>query len=259
MTVIRAPIPTTKERDNRFQRIFWELSARLWLESAEECKLGHEPAKRPRARCTACKVKTEFPFDEMVGQLIAKGTFDGTRLCPYGQVNTALVLALLLGPGAEMTSKQADRTRIAELQKALTHLELFFQTFGPDRGELTDRREEDPLFAHIAEVSGAEFHISRTLEYLKDRYAENEKNRALPPSGGRRGNLELQAIATTMAQAWERLTGKLPAKNNVKFQNLLADAAKTVLGPLDPDTNWEWSARVGVKARKKNPPKESSD
>ena len=252
MTVIRAPIPTTKERSNRFQRIYWELQARLWLENAEECKLGREPAKRPGRRCTACKVKPEFPFDEMVGKLIAKGIFDGTRLCPYGQVNTALVLALILGPGAEMTSRQADSTRIAELQKAQTHLDLFFQTFGADRGELTDRREEDPLFAHIAEVSGAEFHISRTLEYLKNRHAENEKNRALPPSGGRRGNPELQAIASTMAQAWERLTGKLPAKNNVKFQNLLAAAANTVLGPLDPDTNWEWYARVGVKARKKS-------
>jgi hypothetical protein len=205
----------------------------------------------------ACKAKTEFPFDEMVAQLIPTGIFGGTRFCPYREVNKALVLALILGPGAEMTQREADRTRIAELQKALIHLELFFQTFGPDRGELSDRREEDPLFAHIADVTEAEFHISRTLEYLKN--AEEEKNRPLPPSGGRRGNLELQAIASTMAQAWERLTGKLPAKNNVKFQDLLAAAAKTVLGPLDSDTNWEWYARVGVTAREKKSAKKNSD
>ena len=258
MTVIRTPIPTTKDRNNRFQRIFWELWARLLLKDAGECKLGREPAKRPDGHCSACKAKTEFPFDEMVGKLIAKGIFDGTRLCPYREVNSALVVALLCGPGAEMTRREADRTRIAELQKALTHLDLFFQTFGPDRGELTDRREEDPLFAHIAEVSGAEFHISRALEYLKNLYAEDEKNRSLRPPGGRRGNLDLQAIARMMAQAWESLTGKLPAKNNVKFQGLLAAAAETALGPLDPDTNWEWYARVGVKTRK-TPPKESSD
>jgi hypothetical protein len=209
-------------------------------------------------RCTACKAKTEFPFDEMVGKLIAKGIFDGTRLCPFREVNSALVVALLCGPGAEMTHREADRTRIAELQKALTHLDLFFQTFGPDRGELADRREEDPLFAHIAEVSGAAFHISRALEYLKNLYAEDEKNRSLRPPGGRRGNLDLQAIARMMAQAWETLTGKLPAKNNVKFQGLLAAAAETALGPLDPDMNWEWYARVAVKTRK-TPPKESSD
>jgi hypothetical protein len=259
MTAIRTPIPTTKERNTRFQRIFWELWARLRLEKDVECKLGREPAKRGGGRCTACTAKTEFAFDEMVGTLIAKGIFDGTRLCPYRQVNIALVVALLLGPGAEMTRRESDRTRVAELQKALTHLELFLQTFGPDRGELTDRREEDPLFAHIADVSGAEFHISRTLKYLKNRNAEDEKNHPLPPSGGRRGNLELQAIASTMAQAWERLTGKLPAKNNVKFQDLLAAAAKTVLGPLDSDTNWEWYSRVGVKARQKISTKINSD
>jgi hypothetical protein len=258
MTVTRTPIPTTKDRNKRFQRTLWELWTRL-LEDAGECKLGREPTKRRYERCTACRAKTEFPFDEILGKLIANGTFDGTRLCPYRQVNVALVAALLVGPGAEMTQRESERTRIAELQKALTHLELFFQTFGPDRGELAERREEDALFAHIAEVNEAEFRISRALGYLKNLHAENQKNQPPRPPGGRRGNLELQAIARTMVQAWEKLTGKLPAKNNVKFQDLLAAAAKTGLGPLDSDTNWEWYARVGVKAQEKIRPKESSD
>jgi hypothetical protein len=195
-----------------------------------------------------CKAKPQFPFDETVEQLIAEGIFDGTRFCPHREVNLALIRALLLGPGAELTSREAERTRLAELEKALTHIDRFFRTFGRDRTDLRSLREEGPYFAHIADVAWAESYISDALQYLKTEYAQAEKNRKAPPSGGRRGNQELQGIAGSMAQAWERLTGQLPGKNNVNFHDLLLAAATTVLGPLNVD--WEWYTRAGVRLAK---------
>jgi len=71
---------------------------------------------------------------------------------------------------------------------------------------------------------------------------------------GRTGALEVQALATAMAKAWRVLTGRLPAKGNVKFHDLLNAVITTIFGDGAKKPNLEASTRIAVERLKKGSP-----
>jgi hypothetical protein len=69
---------------------------------------------------------------------------------------------------------------------------------------------------------------------------------------GRIGALHKQAVARTMALAWRQLTGRLPAKDNSKFHNLLMAAIATVFGHAADEPNLESATRTAVEHIRKD-------
>ena len=61
---------------------------------------------------------------------------------------------------------------------------------------------------------------------------------------GRAGALPVQAVARALATAWRVLTGRLPAKDNEKFHDLLLAAAATIYGHPENEPNLESVTRV---------------
>ena len=55
-----------------------------------------------------------------------------------------------------------------------------------------------------------------------------------------------QAVARAMVLAWRRLTGRLPARKNVKFQDLLLAAIATMFGHPRKEPNLESAIRTAV-------------
>ena len=100
-------------------------------------------------------------------------------------------------------------------------------------------RLDEELFGHLTNVVTAETLIDNAVKFLienaKRNYGEEtDFTKPAPPSA-----LEIQGIVGACADAWKELIGKNPGKNNIKFHDLLHAAAETVLGPLDPEPDWE--------------------
>ena len=105
-------------------------------------------------------------------------------------------------------------------------------------------RLDEELFGHLTNVVTAETLIDNAVKFLienaKRNYGEEtDFTKPAPPRRGRPGALEIQGIVGACADAWKELIGKNPGKNNIKFHDLLHAAAETVLGPLDPEPDWE--------------------
>ena len=159
-----------------------------------------------------------------------------------------MVLALLTGPGAEETQRESERTRIIELKTALKHVDRALKTLAPDREDIRGlggvEGEDDELFVRLADVVRAETLIQNAVKFLienaKRTYGEEtDLTKPARPRRGRPGALDIQGIVGYCDGAWKELIGKKPGKNNVNFHGLLCAAAETVLGPLDPEPDWE--------------------
>jgi hypothetical protein len=105
----------------------------------------------------------------------------------------------------------------------------------------------------LADVVRAETLINNAVKFFienaKRSYGgETDLTKPAPPRRGHRGFLDVQGIVSTCDYAWKELIGSKPGKNDVEFHGLLLAAAETVLGPLDPEPDWEWQI---VAARKR--------
>ena len=58
---------------------------------------------------------------------------------------------------------------------------------------------------------------------------------------GRAGALHVQAVARALATAWRVLTGRLPAKDDEKFHDLLLAELATIFGHPEKEPNSEIS------------------
>ena len=68
---------------------------------------------------------------------------------------------------------------------------------------------------------------------------------------GPAGNLIRRSIFLSMAMAWEELTGRPPAKNNAKFQDL-ANAAYWTVVPSDENYSADVAAATAIEALKRS-------
>jgi hypothetical protein len=248
-------VPTTRERETRYRQLWKHLWTRLSGADIPKCQLGDEPLTWQNGRCSTCTVKPDLAIDHSVAQLITDKIVVCPARCPYVVFAAALIDALLVGPGAEETARDSERTRIIELKAALKHIDRALETLSPRRKDLEYLavRGEDELFVRLHDVVRAETLVAETVKFFienaKRNYGEEtDLTKPRPPRRGRPGSLELQGIVSACDHAWTQLIGKKAGKNNVNFHALLHAAAETVLGPLDPGPDWEWQI---VAARKR--------
>jgi hypothetical protein len=242
-------VPTTRERNVRYAPIWHRLWARLARGDINaECKLGREPQQRRSGKCSACSINIDLGLDHAVAHLIREGVIAAPENCPYLLFTRALILALLIGPGAEETHRESERTRIIELKTALKHVDRALKTLAPDREDIRSmggvEGEDEELFVRLADVVRAETLIQNAVKFLienakQTHREETDLTKPARPRRGRPGALDIQGIVSACDHEWKELIGKQPGKNNVNFHGLLCAAAETVLGPLDPEPDWE--------------------
>jgi len=249
-------VPTTRERNDRHGPIFYRLLARLLQGNIRaECKLGREPQQRRRGKCSACSINIDLELDHAVAKLIREEVIAAPANCPHLLFTRALGFALLLGPGAQETHRESERTRIIELNTALKHVDHALKTLAPDRRDikrLAEEEDADELFVRLEDVVRAETLIQNAVKFLienaKSHGEQTDLTKPARPRRGRPGALDVQGVVHYCDNAWKELIGKKPGKNNVTFHGLLQAAAETVLGPLDPEPDWEHQI---VAARKR--------
>jgi hypothetical protein len=247
---------TTRERNARYGRVFWRLWERIFSHPKLECKVGQELRQRRSDKCTACTVKTNLEIDHAVAKLISDGTIVSSTQCPYLVFTHALVFALWIGPEAEETGTESDRVKIIELNTALRHIDRALKTLAPGREEMEylAAREDEELFARLADVFRAQTLIANAEKFLVENFKRNHGDnvdpmKRPPVRRGRRPALAILSIVAPCADAWTKLIGKRPGKNNVRFHALLRGAAITVLGRLDREPDWEGQI-VSARQRK---------
>jgi hypothetical protein len=254
-------VPTTREREARYGQLWGRLWTRILQNDIRSaCELGRQRQSGRNDKCSACTVNTDPRLkilDRGIAQLVADQILVCPVHCPYLIFTRALILALLTGPGAEETRIASERTRIIELKAALKHVDRALKTLAPDREDLRGLEEQDvdELFVRLADVLRAETLIQNAVNFLienaKRNYGEEtDLTKPAHPRRGRPGALEIQGIVSCCADAWKELIGKKPGKNNVNFHGLLCAAAETVLGPLDPEPDWE-NQIVAARQRQK--------
>jgi hypothetical protein len=243
---------TTRERNVRYGQVRSQLTTRLLSADINaECKLQPEPRRR-RDRCSACSTNTGLKIDNEIARLIRKGVIAAPARCPYLEFTRALVVALLVGPGAKEAAKESHRTRIIELTTALRHIDRALKTLSRKREDIKylAAQSDNELLRRLADVVTAETFIADAVNFFIEntkRYYGEDLTKPRRSRRGHPGFRDIQGIVGTCAYAWKELTGKRPGKNNVNFHGLLHAAAETVLGPLDPEPDWEWQILAARK------------
>jgi hypothetical protein len=242
-------VPTTRERDVRYGPVLGRLMLRLVKgDIRAECKLGREPQQRCSGKCSACSINIDLELDHAIAQLIREGVIAAPANCPYLLFTRALGFALVVGPGTQETARESERTRIIELKTALKHVDRALKTVAPNREDIRSLEgvegEDEELFVRLADVVRAETLIQNAVKFFIENAKrtcgeETDLTKPARPRRGRPGALDIQGIVPYCDNAWKELIGKKPGKNNVNFHGLLCAAAETVLGPLDPEPDWE--------------------
>jgi hypothetical protein len=114
-----------------------------------------------------------------------------------------------------------------------------------------------PTREHIAEIASCNGGDRWQALYAVV-VAERALNKALalfqsPVAGGtgrsprgRTGALHTQAVAHAMALAWRQLTGRLPAKDNFRFHELVRAAIVSIFGHSVKKPNFESATKTAV-------------
>jgi hypothetical protein len=196
--------------------------------SPAQCRLASEPRRR-RGTCSACTVAQEFEIDREITQLIDRGAIRGAGLCPYRVVASHLVAGLTLGPEV-FRARSAGRLCVdpkVEIKGARRRIRsiLYATRLSHDDIETISISNDDDWWQALYAVVAADRALEKALALFQARIAA-KTSRSL----GRIGVLHNQAVARAMALAWRQLTGRLPAKDNSKFQHLLQAAIVTIFG-----------------------------
>jgi hypothetical protein len=216
--------------------------------SAPSCKLGRELLSRRGGACSACKWSVKHELDREVEQLVKAAIFK--RGCPYQIVAGHLLAGLTLGPEA-FRARGVGRKPIdplVELKRALTHVRAVLRACGLSRENIaalshTGDRRNDALYAVLL----AEEALGDALKLFEPRTSEQARS----SPRGRTGALHNQALARALARAWRVLTGRLPAKDNVRFHGLLHAAATTIFGRPSKYPYWESATKRAVEQIRK--------
>lgn len=137
---------------------------------------------------------------------------------------------LRLDPVAELKSA---RKRIGSL--------LFATGLSRDDIEAISMSNESDRWQALYAVLAAERALERALALFQSQVPAKTSR----SPRGRTGALHNQAVARAMALAWRQLTGRLPAKDNAKFQGLLL-AIVSIFGHPDEEPNLESATKTAV-------------
>jgi hypothetical protein len=216
-------------------------------EASPRCELARQSLGRRAVTCSACTwaVKEDELHDE-IGSLIRAAAFQYADTCPYRVIASHMVASFLVGPEAfrarAIGNKRVDP--VTELKKARTHIRTVLGACGLSRENIaalshtTDERNA-ALYALLV----AEQELANALQFFERPIVA--KSRLFPR--GPTGRLHIQALARALARAWSVLTGRLPAKNNVKFHALLSAARRTVFGGAFKEPNWESATKRALE------------
>jgi hypothetical protein len=209
-----------------------------------KCRLRSESLRRRGNACSACTVDREFELDQVVAELINAGVFKGTGTCPYQVITSHLVAGLIFSPEA-IRAKSAGQYRVdpvLAIKGALKRVRAITRATRWSREDIEGLSNKDAYWEAFEAVFAAEHALQKALPIFQSQTTR------LP--GGRAGALHVQAVARAMANAWHVLTGRLPAKNNENFHNLLAAGVATI-GHDANEPNLESATRIAVARIKK--------
>jgi hypothetical protein len=213
--------------------------------SPANCRLGLESRRRRGGACTACTAPQDSELDQAVTQLINAGAFKRTGVCPYQIVASHLVAGLTFGPDISR-ARSAGRARIdpvVKIKGALGRIRPVVRATGLTREEIESLSDKDDRWKALYAVVSAERALETALAWFQSQVAvETGRSR-----GGRTGALHIQAVARALAGAWHALTGRLPAKDNAKFHDLLGAAVATIFGHPGKEPRWESATRLAVE------------
>jgi hypothetical protein len=234
-----------KQRPHHQQIIGRLMERHLKSRRSADCKLGREPLSRRGGSCSACEPPNEFELDQAIAQLINAGLFKGTRACPYRLIASHLVAGLVFGPEI-FRARGLGRDRIdphGELKPALKHVRAVLQACGLSDEDIEALSDKSPRWEGLYQVLLAERALIEAIELFPRPLSRNARR----APRGRTGVLANQALARALAGAWRTLTGRLPAKDNVRFHALLHAATTTVFGYPAKEPNWQSATRRAVK------------
>jgi hypothetical protein len=210
-----------------------------------ECRLGSESLRRRGKACSACPVRPEFELDQAVAELINGGVFKGTGTCPYRVITSHIVAGLTFGPEAirAKTARQYRIDAVLAIKGALKQLRAITRATRWSHEDIEGLSNKDACWEALEAVFIAEHALQKALPIFQSQTTRLPRGRA--------GALHFQAVARAMANAWRVLTGRLPAKNNGNFHNLLAAGLATLVGHGAKEPNLESATRIAVARIKK--------
>src|SRR5262249_684620 len=142
-------------------------------------------------------------------------------------VESHLLAGLTLGPEVSRARSAGPRTDpVVEIKAILKRIRILIYASGLSREDIeaisirNDGARWQALYAIVA--------AERILQNALDLFRAQIPPKTSPSARGRTGALHIQAIARAMALAWRQLTGRLPAKDNIKFQGLLHAAITSI-------------------------------
>jgi hypothetical protein len=227
-----------------------------WLfkdgEASAKCKLRKEPRRRRGGGCSACTAPQELEINQAVGKLIGDAVFKRVGVCPYRVVASHLVSGLTLGPEASRARSvgQFRVDPVAEIKGARRRIRNILQATRLSRDEI-----EAISISHNGDRWQALYAVlvaDRALEKALALFQTEIPAKTSRSPRGRTGALHNQAVARALALAWRQLTGRLPAKDNSKFHDLLQDTIASIFGHPVEEPNLESSTRTAVERIRKD-------
>jgi hypothetical protein len=209
------------------------------------CTLGREPPRRRGGACSACTAPQEFQLDQEVAQLINTGAFKGTGVCPYQVITSHLVAGLVFGPEA-FRARSAGQYRadpVLEIKGALKRIRTITRSTRLTREDIEAIGNKNDWWQALSAVYSAEQDLENALVVFR---SQTHKKTTYSPRG-RTGALHIQAVARALVRAWRELRGRLPAKDNEKFHDLLLAAVAAIFGHPANEPNWEAATRTAVE------------
>jgi hypothetical protein len=239
--------------DDRMKPQVIDRLAERSLKPPAHCRLGSEARRRRGGSCSACRPPQEFEIDQAIAQLIDSGAFARAGVCPYQIVASHLVAALTLGPEiSRARARSAGRLRIdpvVEVKGALKRIRtLLFSGPSRDNIEAIASTNDGARWQALSAVLTAERALEKALALFQSPIPE----KASRSPRGRTGALHNQAVARAMVGAWRQLTGRLPAKDNLKFHDLLLAAIASIFGHPAKDLNLESATKTAVERIRKD-------
>jgi hypothetical protein len=219
-----------------------------WLlkpSKAPDCKLGREPPQRRGGACSACKPREDFEINREIARLINLRAFKRPGICPYRVFVSHLIARLTVGPEASRARSdgQLRVDPVVELKGARKRIRTILYA-GPTREHIeaiASCRGGDRWQALYA-VLVAERAVDKALALFQSQVAA--KTGRSPR--GRTGALHTQAVAQAMALAWRQLIGRLPAKDNFRFHELVWAAIASIFGHSVKKPNFESATKTAV-------------